>query len=329
MDAAEAFVALRSGAAYARQVRDVVIMTGPDAFTYLQGQLSQDLDVIPGSPGVWSFVLEPHGKVDAWVRVHRRAGDQFVLDVEAGMAGAVVDRLKRFLLRTNVEIDISHGWSLLAVRAAPPPDRAPPGWLVGMAPWPGAEGYDLIGPGDEVSLPDLGGDDRAEVSGDVLEWLRLACGVPRNGAELTADTIPAEAGQWVIDASVSFTKGCYTGQELVARIDARGGNVPRRLRGLLVDGADAPPTGATVTVDGEAVGEVTSAAVTPFGTLALAYVRRAIDPDAGAVVGAVEVEGSSCAAQICALPLLPELPRLPSSRLPSSRLPSSPLPPSA
>ena len=57
------------------------------------------------------------------------------------------------------------------------------------------------------------------------------------------DTIPAELGQWLIDASVSFTKGCYTGQELVARIDSRGGNVPRPLRGLVVDGA-VPAVGA-------------------------------------------------------------------------------------
>ena len=56
------------------------------------------------------------------------------------------------------------------------------------------------------------------------------------GAELTEDTIPAEAGQWLVDASVSFTKGCYTGQELVARIDSRGGNVPRPVRLFVVEG---------------------------------------------------------------------------------------------
>src|SRR3546814_11977806 len=65
------------------------------------------------------------------------------------------------------------------------------------------------------------------------------------GSELTDATIPAEAGQWLIDASVSFTKGCYTGQELVARVDSRGGNVPRPVRGLVSDG-DQMPTGATL-----------------------------------------------------------------------------------
>src|SRR5690606_7561419 len=80
---------------------------------------------------------------------------------------------------------------------------------------------------------------------EALEALRIECGVPAMGAELTDATIPAEAGQWLIDASVSFSKGCYTGQELVARIDSRGGNVPRPVRGLRL-GQDDVPTGATL-----------------------------------------------------------------------------------
>ena len=82
------------------------------------------------------------------------------------------------------------------------------------------------------------------------------------GAELTENTIPAEAGQWVIDQSVSFTKGCYTGQELVARIDSRGGNVPRHLRGVVIEG-DVPPVGAAVVVDEAEVGTLTSVSRSP------------------------------------------------------------------
>jgi tRNA-modifying protein YgfZ len=110
--------------------------------------------------------------------------------------------------------------------------------------------------------------------------------VPRMGAELTGATIPAEAGRWVIDASVSFTKGCFTGQELVARIDSRGGHVPRHLRGLVVDAADPPPVGASVVVEGAEVGTVTSAAPAPGAgrALALASVGRAVTPPAGAQV---------------------------------------------
>jgi folate-binding protein YgfZ len=106
------------------------------------------------------------------------------------------------------------------------------------------------------------------------------------GAELTDATIPAEAGQWVIDASVSFTKGCFTGQELVARIDSRGGHVARHLRGLVSGAGDVPPVGAAVTVDGADVGTVTSAAAAAGtgGPVALAYVRRGVTPPAAAEV---------------------------------------------
>ena len=106
------------------------------------------------------------------------------------------------------------------------------------------------------------------------------------GAELTADTIPAEAGQWLIDASVSFTKGCYTGQELVARIDSRGGNVPRALHGLVLDG-EPPELGTPVMVAGgpdgdRTLGEVTSTASDPAGTVGLVYVPRSVTvPDGG------------------------------------------------
>ena len=111
----------------------------------------------------------------------------------------------------------------------------------------------------------------------VLEALRIECGVPAMGAELTEATIPAEAGQWLIDASVSFTKGCYTGQELVARIDSRGGNVPRPIRGLLVDG-DEPAVGAAVEVDGSPVGTVTSTARSAaLGSIALAILGRSVE----------------------------------------------------
>jgi folate-binding protein YgfZ len=122
------------------------------------------------------------------------------------------------------------------------------------------------------------------------------------GSELTESTIPAEAGQWIIDQSVSFTKGCYTGQELVARIDSRGGNVPRHLRGLVIDG-DPPPIGSLVVVDGAEVGALTSVGRSPElgASIALAFVARKVDPPADAVV---RWDGGEVAATIKALPLV-------------------------
>jgi folate-binding protein YgfZ len=105
------------------------------------------------------------------------------------------------------------------------------------------------------------------------------------GAELTAGTIPAESG--VVPLAASFTKGCYTGQELVARIDSRGGHVPRYLRRLVLGGPVVP--GAALEVDGKVVGTLTSVA----GDLALGYVARTVEVPAEAHAGEVEVRVQS------------------------------------
>ena len=102
---------------------------------------------------------------------------------------------------------------------------------------------------------------------------------PAMGAELTDATIPAEAGQWLIDASVSFTKGCYTGQELVARIDSRGGNVPRPLRGLARRRRARRPRAPTVRHGDVEVGtrDLGSARSAVLGAVALAPLARSVE----------------------------------------------------
>jgi tRNA-modifying protein YgfZ len=263
--------------------RDVLRVVGPDAIAYLQGQLSQDIDALAVGSSAPSFVLQPTGKVDAWVRVTRIAADEVVVDVDGGHGEALAMRLRRFLLRTKADVD-ALDWRAVAIRGpgAPAAARAELGGdtLIVPAGWPGVEGIDLLGRAVEPppGVP--------EVDAAAYESLRIRSGVPRMGVELTDATIPAEAGQWVIDASVSFTKGCFTGQELVARIDSRGGHVPRHLRGLVVDAGEQPPVGASVVVEGADVGKVTSAAPAPGagGSLALAYVGRAVTPPAAAEV---------------------------------------------
>jgi folate-binding protein YgfZ len=121
------------------------------------------------------------------------------------------------------------------------------------------------------------------------------------GKEIDEKTIPAETG--VVDRAVSFTKGCFTGQELVARIDARGGNVPRHLRGIVVGTNVVPPAGATVTADGKDVGALTSVAesLERRAPVALAYVRRAVEPPADVTVA---WDGGSAPARVEELPLV-------------------------
>jgi folate-binding protein YgfZ len=268
--------------------RDVVRVGGPEAITYLQGQLSQDVEAMAPGDVAWSFVLQPTGKVDAWVRVVRAAEDEVVLDLDGGHGDLLVTRLRRFLLRTKADID-PVDWPAVALRGPGAEDAAPAAAggegttadLIVPAGWPGIEGVDVIGP--HASLPA----GVAVADAAAYAAARIRAGVPAMGAELTPDTIPAEVGQWVIDASVNFTKGCFTGQELVARIDSRGGNVPRHLRGVVVAGVERPPAaGSSVTVDGAEVGTVTSSAPGPGsdGAVALAVVRRAVVPPADAEV---------------------------------------------
>src|SRR5699024_5889503 len=100
----------------------------------------------------------------------------------------------------------------------------------------------------------------------------------------------ATIGQWAIDASVSFTKGCYTGQELVARIDSRGGNVPRRLVAVTADAGTELTVGDAIDVDGTERGRLTTVAVDEDGsTLALAFLHRSIEVPAEATVGSAAV----------------------------------------
>jgi folate-binding protein YgfZ len=266
-DPAAGYRALREAVGAVPVDRDALRVAGADAVTYLQGQLSQDVEAIDPGSSAWSLILQPQGKVDAWVRVSRVAPDGFVLDVDGGYGDAVAARLRRFLLRVRVDIE-SLDWGCVAVRG--PQAGAPPGpgggvALVAPSGWPALPGYDLMGP-DPAAPPGVPLVGRA-----ALEVRRIEAGVPRMGAELTDRTIPAEAG--VIDSSVSFSKGCYTGQELVARIDSRGGRVPRRLQGLSLALLAEP--GAPVEASGKVVGTVTSVAAHPDGgAVALAYISR-------------------------------------------------------
>jgi folate-binding protein YgfZ len=267
--------------------RDVVRASGADTAGFLQGQLSQDVESLGAGASAWALLLQPSGKVEAWLRVTRDADDEFVLDVDAGWGDTLIQRLSRFKLRTKCDLDRVDGWRCLAVRDArrvgPADARVRP--IV----WPQTDGYDLLGP--DVEAPD----GLPLATDDVYERRRIEAGVPALGHELTDATIPVEAGQWLVDASVSFTKGCFTGQELVARIDSRGGNAPRPVRGLRIDGAAA--RGDEIVRDGKAIGTVTSAAADGAGmTIALAPLSRTVAVDA-------EVEVGACAGTVVALPM--------------------------
>ena len=296
------YAALVRSAAAVELPREVVDVTGPDAASYLQGQLSQDvLELGPGDAAL-TLLLEPQGKIDAFLRVTRVGEDHFLLDLEEGFGHAVLTRLTRFRLRTKVDIELLEGWRCLAVRGPAAPQRA---WAAG----PGTEVATVF---DWPLAPAFGGIDllgRSPVAPNGVETCtpadyearRIECGLPAMGSELDERTIPEETG--LVASAVSFTKGCYTGQELVARIEARGSNVARRLRG--VRSAAPLPPGTTLWAAGQEreIGVVTSAAVSPeLGPVALAYVRRGFEPPLS--VEARTGDGAH-EARVLALPLAP------------------------
>jgi folate-binding protein YgfZ len=259
--------------------RDVVRVAGPEALTFLDGQLSQDLKPLEVGGSSDSLLLQPQGKVVALVRVTRAGDDEYLLDVDGGWAHEVIDRLERFKLRTKATIEVVDGWRCLALRGP----RAHEAATGAAADWPGLPGVDVLGPSVEVP------DGVPLVDADVYEATRIEAGVPRMGSELTEDTIPAEA-TGVIERAVSFTKGCYTGQELVARVDSRGGNVRRRLCGVEFDNDAVPGAGTELPgEDGRTAATITSATISPRtgNAVALAYVGRGIETPTTLPSGAV------------------------------------------
>lgn len=276
-----------------RTTRDLITVSGPEAIGWLQGQLSQDVEGLPVGEVTWTFVLAPQGKVDGWGRLQRVADDAVRIDVDSGAGDLWRTRLERFKLRTKADIVVHTNVPVLAVRGAQPDGALPAGW-------PGTVAGDLL-PSTDDADPEAGtwldgavealtADGIAAVDENTLTARRVRAGVPAWGAELDADTIPATIGQWAIDASVSFTKGCYTGQELVARIDSRGGNVPRRLVAVTADAGTELTVGDAIDVDGTERGRLTTVAVDEDGsTLALAFLHRSIEVPAEATVGSAAV----------------------------------------
>ncbi|MFM2073265.1 MAG: hypothetical protein RLZZ623_3529 [Actinomycetota bacterium] len=229
--------------------RDVVEVTGSDAASYLQSQVSNDLRALVVGESVWAFLLQPTGKIDVLVRVWRRDDETFVLDTDAGFGEVLVARLNRFKIRVQVDIE-PVDWRCISIRG---------GGIDGLVAW--GVGADLLGPDVEPPANVNEGD-----LGDLLAARIEACW-PAMGAEVVpGESIPAETG--ITAAAVSFTKGCYPGQELVERMDSRDASAPRLLQ--VVDVPAGTQVGDPLVRDGVVIGTVTSVA----GTRAIAAVKR-------------------------------------------------------
>jgi folate-binding protein YgfZ len=288
---------LRHSAGAVLTDRDVLAVQGEDSESFLQGQLSQDVAALTLGESAWSLLLHPDGKLHSVLRV-TRAANGFICDLDAGAGETALARLERFKLRVAVELEVRRE-RMLALRgpAVPPmPAVTGPAKVAGVQ-WGSVPGWDLVA-AEVVSPPGV-----PVCEGEALEALRIEAGVPAAGCELTDGLIPAESG--IVPEAVSFTKGCFVGQELVARIDSRGGNTPRRLRGLVLEDTAAPQPGAAVhDPDGAPVGRITSSAYSPElgAAVALGYVHRRVQPPAPA---RIEGAGGAVHCEIRNLPLVP------------------------
>lgn len=292
-----------------RLPRAAWIVAGVDAGSYLHSQLSNDIASLQPGSSCQSFVLEPNGRVDALVRVTRIGNSdvgEYLVDVDDTDPAAVLARLERFKIRVRADttaVDVKvlavratahEGEGSGAAEAAHIADAARAfvalaeaagarAWSV-PAWWGDGGAVDVIVTGSSEILAEFDDTVVADVAtvrfvGDqVVESLRIACGWPAMGAEIRpGETIPAATG--VVSRVVSFTKGCYPGQELVERMDSRNSTAPQSLRIVPKSLLEDARPGADVVVDGHVVGAVTSVG----DEVALAYVARSVA--LGEVVG--------------------------------------------
>ncbi len=239
----------------ATRPRAFVRVAGPDARDFLQRMLSNDVEALSVGESCPALLLTAKGRVVAPLLVWRRGEEDFLLLTEPELGDTVRGRLLRMRLRARCAIEPEEHASALVFGS----EEA--GGLPGEIPG---------------SVEVLDADLEPTLSPEELELRRIEAGVPRWGREIDDRILPAEAG---LDRThISFSKGCYPGQEPVARLHYRG-HPNRTLRVLELE--EAPPKGAGLVLDGKAVGRVTSAVRRPDGSVvALAYVRVEVPEDA-------------------------------------------------
>jgi tRNA-modifying protein YgfZ len=244
--------------AVARRPRAYVRVSGPDAESYLQRMLSND---VSSGDVVDALLLTAKARVIAPLRVWRRSADDFLLLTEPELGEVVRSTLIRMRFAARCEIEVEEHSSVVVFGGT---DGVPNADY-------GAPAVEVLDASFEPTLAD-----------DELELLRIKAGTPRFRREIDDRVLPAEAG--LVERAVSFTKGCYPGQEPIARLHYRG-HANRALRVLAWDGSELPEYDAPVEFEGKNVGRVTSAARDGDRVVALAYVRVEVPADAELTVG--------------------------------------------
>ena len=286
-----------------RSHRDVLVVPGEDRLGWLHSICSQHLTALADGDSTEALVLSPHGHVEQHWQVTELDGTVW-LDTEPGAAPGVLDYLRKMQFLKRVEpADVSADWAVLSLvgpatstvltmARLPVPEPAgravalPDGGFVRRMPWPGQDAADLIVARDRgpAVLDALVAAGATRTGLWAFEALRVEARRPRLGFETDPRTIPHEVG-W-IGTAVHLDKGCYRGQETVARVQNLG-RPPRRLV-LVHFGGESdtlPAPGSPVEADGRAIGFLgTAIHHHELGPIGLAVVKRGLAPDAGLLV---------------------------------------------
>jgi folate-binding protein YgfZ len=294
------YKALREGAGLgAISARAQLAVAGKDRASYLQGLLTNDILALTPGTGCYAAWLSPQGRMLTDVHV-LESGDMILLDVPEHLAGTILQRLDQFLFSEDVQLASLadtltgvwiHGPEAPTVLARVIADATSfDAWreyqharltfngspvVVARIDQLGVPGFCAYVAPDRVEAltAALRGNGAVVAGQDAIDAARVEAGYPVFGVDMTEDTIPLEAG--IESRAISFTKGCYVGQEIVIRVLHRGGGrVARKLVALRVDG-DMPAAGARLAAGDRDVGFITSVAVSPaLGSIALGYVHR-------------------------------------------------------
>jgi len=300
--------------------RTLIEVTGKDRATFLHGFCTNDIKRLEPGQGCEAFLTNVQGKTIGFVNIFCEE-NRLVIESAPGQGAHIISSLDRYLIREDVQlIDRGESWRapLLAGPGAAALIKQLFATEISLEPWNHVQcpwqGHDLtvrrvdytgatdFQIGMEVSAYQsfraaIAAADAIECDPSAVEIARIETGSPVFGRDITDDNLPQEVDRNT--TAISFTKGCYLGQETVARIDALG-HVNRVLRGLQVASNQPPAPGAEFTRDGKVVARVTSAcwSIVLGAPLALAYVRREFSTPGS------QLESTDTQAEVVALPLV-------------------------
>src|SRR6266545_1693642 len=298
VDLSAALAGVRAGVvAIERPDLAMLELNGADVLRYLHSVTTQHTaDLRPGN-ATRALLLSPKGKIEFAFRLAVLDRRALLLDTEAEAAEALAERLARFVFRYDVRVGAPRPGAVsllgtgadeaLAAAGLPVPPAGPGEAAVavgGLVAHRGELGVDLVGERAPGALRAVEGNGVARAPLEVWELLRVERGLPRWGRELTDDVIAEEAG--LLGSCVHLDKGCYPGQETVARVHNLG-QVQRRLAGLRFEGGGLPaPRTDLRTEDGRRAGQVRSVARHPeLGPIGLAYVRQVVPTGSRVLAG--------------------------------------------